>query len=140
MLKVLEGTGSCLCEAVKFTASKAGKSIGACHCDMCKKWGGGPLIGVHCGREVMFTGKEYIAIYSSSNWAERGFCKLCGSHLFYRTKDNMHHFIPVGLFKDQYQFVFERQSYIDKKPSYYEFSNKTHDFTESEMIEKYGKL
>ena len=24
----------------------------------------------------------------SSAWAERGFCKNCGSHLFYRLKEN----------------------------------------------------
>jgi len=54
-------------------------------------------------------------------------------------KENMHYFIPAGLFEDQNQFVLERQSYIDKKPSYYSFSNSTHDKTAAEMIEKYGK-
>jgi hypothetical protein len=139
MLKVFEGEGSCLCEAVKFTANKAEKSIGACHCDMCKKWGGGPLLGVHCGYEVLFIGKENIQIYSSSDWAERGFCKICGSHVFYKLKDSGHHFIPAGLFEDQDQLVFERQSYIDRKPSYYSFANNTDNMTEAEMTEKYGE-
>ncbi|MGB5330725.1 MAG: GFA family protein [Gammaproteobacteria bacterium] len=139
MNEVFEGNGSCLCGAIRFTASNTEKSIGACHCEMCRKWGGGPLIGAHCGSDVSFLGGEKISIYSSSDWAERGFCKLCGSHLFYRLKENMHHFIPAGLFEDQNQFVLERQSYIDKKPSYYSFSNSTHDMTEAEMLEKYRK-
>ena len=51
----------------------------------------------------------------------------------------MHHFIPAGLFEDQSLFVLERQSYIDKKPGYYSFSESTQNMTEAEMIEKYGK-
>ena len=132
------GNGSCLCGVIRFTASNAEKSIGACHCNTCRKWGGGPLIGVHCGNEVSFLGEENISIYGSSDWAERGFCKVCGSHLYYRLKKNRHHFIPAGLFEDQSQFVLERQSYIDRKPSYYSFANNTHDMTENEMVDKYG--
>ena len=139
MSEAFEGNGSCLCGAVKFNARNALKSIGACHCNSCRKWGGGPLIGVHCGNEVSFLGQENISIYDSSDWAERGFCKRCGSHLFYRLKENMHHFICVGLFEDQSQFVLDRQSYIDRKPSYYSFANNTDDMTEAEMVEKFAK-
>ena len=139
MNEVFKGYGACLCGDTRFIAKSAEKSIGACHCDMCRKWGGGPLIGVHCGSDVSFSGEENISIYSSSGWAERGFCKSCGSHLFYRLKESMHHFIPAGLFEDENQFVLERQSYIDEKPPYYSFSNKTHDMTGVEMKEKYGK-
>ena len=134
-----EGDGACLCGAVRFSAKHARKSIGACHCEMCRIWGGGPLIAVHCGSEVCFDGEGAISVYESSDWAERGFCKFCGSHLFYRLKDNRHYFIPAGLFRDQDQFVFERQSYIDTKPAYYGFANSTQNFTRAEMFESYGK-
>jgi hypothetical protein len=95
---------------------------------------------VHCGTDIAFLGEENIAVYSSSSWAERGFCKTCGSHMFYRSKQTMHHFMPAGLFEDQTHFVFERQSYIDKKPTYYSFANSTADMTEAEMLEKYGQV
>ena len=138
MDEVFRGSGTCLCGGTKFIAKSAVRSIGACHCDMCRKWGG-PLIGVHCGSDVSFSGEENISIFSTSDWAERGFCKSCGSHLFYRVKESMHHFIPAGLFEDQSQFVLERQSYIDEKPCYYSFSNETVDMTSAEMKEKYAK-
>jgi len=138
MSNVQKGYGSCLCGSVSFTANHIEKSIGACHCDMCRKWGGGPLIGVHCGHDVSFSGLEDVSVYRSSEWAERGFCKRCGSHLFYRLKANMHHFIPAGLFEDEIQFVLARQSYIDAKPSWYSFANKTQDMTSAEMKDKYG--
>jgi hypothetical protein len=46
--------------------------------------------------------------------------------------------VPVGLFDDQENFVFETQGFIDRKPSYYSFSNKTKDLTEAEFFEMYS--
>ncbi len=135
MSDVIEGKGSCLCGAIRFTANKASKSVGACHCGMCRKWGGGPLMAVSSESEVSFDGEDNISVFNSSDWAERGFCKLCGSHLFYRLKQNRHHFIPVGLFESQASFAFERQVFIDRKPAFYSFANKTRNTTESEAFE-----
>ncbi len=74
------GTGSCLCGEVSFTAKNASNSVGACHCSMCRKWGGGPLMVVDCGADVTFKGEENISVFNSSLWAERGYCNKCGSH------------------------------------------------------------
>jgi len=60
--------------------------------------GGGPWMAVDCGTDVVFDSKETIAIYNSSEWAARGFCRLCGSHLFYRLKGSGQYMMPVGLF------------------------------------------
>jgi len=93
---------------------------------------------IDCGTDVSFEGEVDIAVYNSSKWAERGFCKKCGSHLFYRLKENRQHMIPVGLFDDQEHLVFESQVFIDRKPSFYSFSNQTNDMTEAEIFEMYG--
>ncbi len=138
MSDIAKGKGSCLCGAVQLTARSVSKSVGACHCGMCRKWGGGPLVAVNCGNEVSFEGEENISIFNSSDWAERGFCNQCGSHLFYRLKESKQHIIPTGLFEDQESFVFDNQVFIDKKPSFYSFANKTNDMTEAEIFEKYG--
>ncbi len=138
MSEPIEAKGSCLCGAICFTARKVGKSVGACHCDMCRKWGGGPLMAVHSGSEVLFEGEDNISVYDSSAWAERGFCNKCGSHLFYRVKESKLHIIPAGLFENQESFVFENQVFIDRKPSFYSFANTTNCMTEAEVFEKYG--
>lgn len=93
---------------------------------------------VDCGTEVSFRGEENITVYNSSDWAERGFCNSCGSHLFYRLKESKQYMIPVGLFDEQDSFVFENQVFIDKKPSFYSFANKTNDMTEAEIFDMYG--
>jgi len=133
-----EGKGQCLCGAVNFTAKDISNNVEACHCGMCRKWGGGPLMAVSCGAEVAFEGEDNIAVYYSSDWAERGFCKTCGSHLFYRLKESHEHQIPAGLFDNQESFHFNLQVYIDRKPFFYSFANKTNEMTEAEVIEMYA--
>lgn len=130
--------GSCLCGATKFVATNISTKVGACHCSTCRQWGGGPLMAVDCGTDVVFESKEDIAIYNSSEWAERGFCSLCGSHLFYRLKESGQYMMPVGLFGKVDGFVFDHQVFIDEKPSFYCFSNKTEDMTGPEAFAKYA--
>ncbi len=88
MSDVIVGSGSCLCGATLITAKSISKNVGACHCSMCRKWSGGPLMAVDCGTDVSFEGEENISVFKSSEWAERGFCNKCGSHLFYRLKES----------------------------------------------------
>ena len=93
---------------------------------------------IDCGTDISFEGEENITVYDSSSWAERGFCKKCGSHLFYRLKETQQHMVAAGLFDDQDHFIFETQVFIDRKPSFYSFANKTNDITEKEIFEMYG--
>lgn len=51
--------GHCLCGSVRFTASDA-RGIGACHCAVCRRWGGGPLLAFHCGPGVVFQSADPI--------------------------------------------------------------------------------
>ncbi len=133
-----EASGSCLCGAVQITTKSLDNHLGACHCGMCRRWGGGPLMAVDCGQEVSFRGEENISVFNSSDWAERGFCKQCGSHLFYRLKESKQYVMPVGLFGDDKSFVFSHQIFIDRKPPFYRFADKTEEMTEKEVFAKYA--
>ncbi|VAW69741.1 Gfa-like protein [hydrothermal vent metagenome] len=138
MTNTTKGNGSCLCGAVKITAANISSSIGACHCTMCQKWAGGPLMAVECGSDVTFEGKDNISVYNSSDWAERAFCNKCGSHLYYRLKEPDQYIMPVGLFDTDISFVFDHQVFIDSKPSFYCFSNKTKEMTGEEVFAQYA--
>lgn len=140
MPETFESEGSCLCKAVRITAKKMSKNVGACHCSICRKWGGGPLMAVDCGEgdEVSFENEDNITVFNSSEWAERGFCKQCGSHLFYRLKESHQTFIPAGIFDSVESFEFDHQVFIDNKPTYYSFANKTTDMTEAEVFAQFG--
>ena len=91
------------------------------------------MLAVEAGSEVNWEGSEYIQAYSSSEWAERGFCKECGTHFFYRLKHNQQYHIPVALFDDLKELDFNLQIFIDKKPDFYSFTNKTQTMTEADM-------
>lgn len=139
MANNLEAQGSCLCGAIQIVAKAVNSNVGACHCSTCRQWGGGPLLVTDCGAEVMFKGQENITIFNSSDWAERGFCQTCGTHLFYRLKENHQHFVPVGLFADSDNFIFDHQVFIDEKPGFYCFANETHNMTGAELFAQFEK-
>ncbi|MEM8779439.1 MAG: GFA family protein [Cyanobacteria bacterium P01_G01_bin.49] len=132
--------GSCLCGAVNLSTISMSHHVGACHCSMCRKWSGGSLLVVECESDVSFSGEENIGIYESSEWAERGFCQKCGSHLFYKLKQNNQYYIPVGIFDNSKDLVFDHQIFIDEKPEYYAFANETKNMTGEEVFAQFSDL
>jgi hypothetical protein len=128
--------GHCLCGAVAFTTPEA-REIGVCHCGFCRRWGGGPFLGVHCCPAVEFRGAEHIAVYASSSWAERAFCRTCGTHLYYKLLATGEYFMPAGAFESD-DFELASQIYVDDQPGYYALANETPMLTEQQVLEKYG--
>lgn len=93
---------------------------------------------IDCGVDVSMEGDEHVAVFKSSEWAERGFCKQCGSHLFYRLKETGQYIMPVGLFEHDDDLVFDHQVFIEEKPPTYRFANDTEDMTGAELFAKFG--
>ncbi|MBW2244172.1 MAG: GFA family protein [Deltaproteobacteria bacterium] len=114
-------TGRCLCGDITFTAREVETEIHACHCSMCRTWSGGPVLGAAVA-SVEYSGEENIAVYGSSEWAERGFCKTCGTNLFYRFKESGQHVLWSGTFDDPAAFRLVGEIYIDEKPAGYAFA------------------
>jgi hypothetical protein len=130
--------GHCLCGKVKVKVQDRSNKVWACHCGMCRRWGGGPLLSTDCGTGVSFEGEENISVYDSSDWAERGFCNSCGSHLFYRLKESRQYHIPVGIFESDEGLVLDLQVFIDEKPGYYCFSNESRTMTGEEVFAEFS--
>lgn len=129
--------GQCLCSAVSITVPQK-ENVHACHCNMCQRWNGGPLFAFSHQQELQISGVEQVTTYPSSEWAERAFCKKCGTHLYYHLLGTNHYEISAGLFSSENQFKLEEQIFIDKKPSFYELANDTPKLTEAEVFEKFG--
>ena len=116
-------TGKCLCGAVSFTAQAVDTHVHGCHCSMCRTWAGGPMLAAGVG-SVVFQGEDNISRYASSDWAERGFCRECGSNLFYRLKEPDQYLLCMGAFDDESVFELAGEIYIDEKPRGYEFAGE----------------
>lgn len=136
MSETIKVTGSCLCKAVSFKGEVGHREFHACHCGMCRQWGGGPFLSVEA--KVQFEGESHITAFASSDWAERGFCGQCGTHLFYRFKGAPQCYISLGVLDNTEDFKFQSQIYVDKKPHYYQFINKTEEMTEAEVLAKFN--
>ena len=129
----MKASGKCLCGAVGFTLDDPGTEVHCCHCSMCRRWSGSPALAVSA-QHVTFSGEDNIAHYESSDWAERGFCKKCGSNLFYRLKEPGTYFLLMGSFDDQSAFRMASEIYIDNKPPGYEFVGDHPRLTEEEFL------
>ena len=129
--------GKCLCGVVHI-AGQSTAEVGACHCKTCRRWSGGPFMEVNCGADVTIEGEDKVTVFDSSEWAERGFCSVCGTHLFYRLKGNGMYIVPVGLFDDDPDLTFATQVFIDEKPGYYRFAEATKDLTGAEVFAMFG--
>ncbi|EPC02326.1 hypothetical protein L861_14920 [Litchfieldella anticariensis FP35 = DSM 16096] len=132
-----EYRGRCLCGAVSLTVKADNHDVGACHCNMCQTWGGGPLLALESVKEVKIDGEGEVTVFQSSDWAERGFCRQCGTHLFYRLRDGNHYAVPVGLVDRGEPWNFTAQIFIDEKPAFYDFANQTKNMTGQEVFEAF---
>ena len=128
-------TGKCLCGAVRFSAADVPTEASVCHCEMCRRWTGGPMIAVHPKGGVEIENPAGVTWYRSSDWAERGFCPTCGSTLFYRLIEGGVVIPAAGTLDDQSRFTgVENHIFIDQKPAYYDFADTAPRLTAEETI------
>lgn len=81
-------TGGCLCGAVRYEVKGALRDVINCHCTMCRRIHGG--FGPHSKAlkaDITVTDATGLAWYRTSEVARRGFCRLCGSSLFWEPFD-----------------------------------------------------
>jgi len=128
--------GKCLCGAVKFTAEVPKSTFSACHCGMCRRWSGGAPFFAVGAESVSFEGEESLGRYASSKWAERGFCKTCGSVLFYFLIPAKRYAMSAGAFDDPSQFELSLEIFIDRKPDGYSIAGDHPRWTEAETFAK----
>lgn len=91
-------TGSCLCGDVRFRILGPLHDTNACHCDACRRWSGHFWASVNTTQTdlVIENGDASIAWYPEKV-AERGFCVICGSSLFFRPLDHTSNHVEVSL-------------------------------------------
>jgi hypothetical protein len=79
-------TGRCNCGAVTFAAAGPFRPAKACHCKTCRRQSGHFLAATQIDKvDLHVTGEATLTWYAASEKAVRGFCKVCGAHLFWQT-------------------------------------------------------
>jgi hypothetical protein len=90
-------TGSCLCGAVRFTATGQPYRVGLCHCLDCRKHHGAVFAAL-----AIFPEAAVSVTGETRSYRDRHFCPACGSPVFARWDDEIE--IHLGALDDPSRF------------------------------------
>ncbi|WP_425408349.1 GFA family protein [Hyphococcus sp.] len=122
-------TGRCLCGAIEYSFEADRNDVIVCHCSQCRQWSGHLWASVNAPLEGLSvtSGKDKLAWFRASGSARRGFCKDCGSALFWHgdRHENRKHRIAIaaGTVDAPTGFYLAEHIFMDDKGDYYEPDN-----------------
>jgi len=125
-------TGSCLCGAVRFRTRGALRGVVYCHCSQCRRQSGHFYAATNVGdADVEIEGRETINWYAASGEARRGFCRVCGSVLFWKRNHADEISIMAGAFDKPSSLRGECHIFVADKGDYYEIDDDLPQFERS---------
>jgi hypothetical protein len=117
-------TGGCLCGAVRYRVDGPLRPVVACHCRQCRRQSGHHYAATSARREdVTIEGAESITWYRASDEAARGFCKVCGSALFWAREHGERLSILAGSLDDPTGLQLVGHIYVADKGPYYRIAD-----------------
>jgi len=114
-------TGSCLCGTVYFTIHGAMRDVIACHCTQCRKQSGHFYAATDVSdNQLSIERADNLTWYRASEFASRGFCKTCGSALFWKRDSGDKTSILAGALDGPTGLTISRHIFCAFKGDYYE--------------------
>jgi hypothetical protein len=101
----IQASGGCQCGAVRYRAEAFTDTSHICHCRMCQKAVGNffaALVGVP--KDALSWTRGAPARFMSSSHVARGFCKECGTPLFYEYLASDDLAVTTGSLDEPYRF------------------------------------
>ncbi|BCH24657.1 aldehyde-activating protein [Mesorhizobium sp. L-8-10] len=126
-------SGGCLCGAVRYETKGALREVVYCHCSQCRRQSGLYYAATDVAdADIDITGEDNLTWYAASNDARRGFCRTCGSALFWKHDERDHVSIlagsfdqPSGLTPGYHIFVADRGDYYSIDDNLPQFERST---------------
>jgi hypothetical protein len=114
-------TGGCQCGALRYEWQETPTHSSVCYCRMCQKASGQPFMGLTGGRiEHLCWTRGSPSVFKSSNMAERGFCRDCGTPLTYKFDGTGNISVTINSLDDPEAAPPTRQYGIEGKVSWVE--------------------
>lgn len=115
---------SCLCRAIRFEVTGELPPLDACHCTQCRKFSGHFGAGTDVKRTQlqMISGEDLIGWYRTEN-VRRGFCKTCGSSLFFDPDGHDWIGISMGAFDTPTHTRIREHIFLKYAGDYYEVTD-----------------
>ena len=116
-------TGGCQCGAVRYRVSVRPENVHLCHCRMCQKATGGVFAALAgCAKSSLEWTQGQPSFFASSNLAQRGFCRDCGTPLtFAHNTPEARIYVTIGSLDDPERADIEIQYGLEAKISWVEF-------------------
>ena len=119
-----ERTGHCLCGAVRFRTSGELREVVACHCSQCRRQTGHFYAAIDVlDKDLAVEGGENVTWYRASDSAGRGFCRTCGSALFWKGDGSRHTSLMAGTFDQPTGLKIGVHIFCADKGDYYEIDD-----------------
>jgi hypothetical protein len=116
--------GSCLCGAVRVTVEGEMPPSDACHCSQCRNWSGHVWASTDVERDhVRIDGEDQVNWYRSSEKVRRGFCRTCGSSMFWDVDGRAKLSIAMGIFDQPTGGHLAMHIFVANKGDYYEIGD-----------------
>ncbi len=117
-------TGSCLCGAVRFTASGPLRGVVYCHCSQCRRQSGHYYAATNVAQaDLSIEGAGNITWFAASDFAKRGFCATCGSVLFWKHNEEAEVSVMAGAFDQPSGLKGESHIFVVDKGDYYDIDD-----------------
>jgi hypothetical protein len=121
--------GGCECGAVKYTVKGRMRDVLVCHCGQCRHaHGHAPGYSAARRAEMIIEGEGNVAWYSASDSARRGYCRFCGSPLFWAPNDGDTVSVSAGSLKAPTGLKTARHIFADDKGDYYQIADGVPQF------------
>ncbi|MEM5581170.1 MULTISPECIES: GFA family protein [unclassified Roseibium] len=122
-------TGRCECGKVAFEVNAVRDTVTVCHCGQCRRTSGHLWASTTAPADTLrFTCDEGLSWYRSSDFAERGFCKVCGSSLFYRMDGDNTLAIAAGCLDTADDLTTGKHIFVKDKAAYYQIGDGAPQF------------
>jgi hypothetical protein len=127
-----EHGGSCLCGAVRFRTSGPLRGVVYCHCSQCRRQTG-HFVAATASKDadIVIEGTDALSWYGASDVAKRGFCRICGSLLFWKHNELDTISIMAGSFERPSGLSGESHIFVGDKGDYYSIEDGLPQFEKS---------
>ncbi|MGV3551903.1 GFA family protein [Rhizobium sp.] len=116
--------GGCLCGAVKYRVDGPLTKITYCHCGQCRRQTGLYYASTNAAvSDLTVVGEDNVTWYKSSEHGRRGFCRNCGSALFWKSEGAGHISMQVGTLDAPTGLVDGHHIYVADKGDFYEIND-----------------
>ncbi len=131
--------GRCMCGAVQYEIHGPIRDVIACHCEQCRRVSGHFVAATAAHPEhLSITKDEGLAWYEGTEFIRRGFCRRCGSTLFFDHGDDYPTGIAAGSLDSSEGMRLAAHIWTEEAGDYYDLPDDPPKFTSAEWREKSG--